>query len=371
MPDMSFRRRFILNTVYFALILALVLVIVRYGLGLVWPFLVAFALAWVQRPIIRWLTVRCHIKYTLSAALCLTVFFSLAGGLTVFLAVRLITGASHFVSALPDVYTAVLEPALTSLTGWLEGLSGRMSPGAYRLVTDVAASISDSVRQGISTLSMKGVAWVSGLAARLPRLLISALITLIATVFMTVDFSRVTAFLMRQFPQRPRHILHQAKEAFVKVIGQYGKSYGIIMAITFLEILAGLVILRQDYALALAAVIAVFDIFPIVGAGLILVPWGVIVLLGGATARGIGLLALWVVVMVMRQILEPRVVGHQVGLHPLCTLIAMFVGSRLFGGFGLLGLPIAFAILKSLDDAGVIRLLKKDETVPIIDPPPK
>lgn len=302
-------------------------------------------------------------KYTLAAALCLTVFFALLMGLTALVGVRLVTAGTGLVARLPNLYTGVLEPALGDITRALENYAAHLGPGAYDMITDILSGASDSLRQGITELSLKGVTLVSGFAAKLPKLLLRALMCLIATVFMTVDFSRITAFVARQFPARARHVLHKTRETFVAVLRQYGKSYGIIMAVTFGEILAGLLLIRQPNALALASLIAVFDIFPIVGAGLILAPWGAAALLSGETARGIGLLSLWAIVMLVRQIVEPRVVGHQVGLPPLCTLMAMFVGSSLFGAVGLLGLPIACAILKSLDDAGVIHLLKKEDSV--------
>lgn len=334
----------------------------RYALPLLWPFLLAYLFAWLLHPIARRLTVRFRMKYTLSAALCLTAFFALLLGLLALLGVRLVAGVSDLLARLPGLYTSLLDPALEELGGGLEGLSAFLSPDAYHMVSDILTGAADSLRRGLTDLSLKGVGLVSAFAAKLPRLLVSSLLCLIATVFMTVDFSRVTAFAARQFPTRARHILLKTREAFVSVVMQYGKSYGIIMAVTFGEIFLGLLLLRQPNAAVLAALIALFDIFPIVGAGLILAPWGIAALLGGATVKGVGLLSLWVVVMVVRQVLEPRVVGHQVGLHPLCTLMAMFIGTRLFGGIGLLGLPIACAILKSLDDTGVINILKKENS---------
>ena len=127
--------------------------------------------------------------------------------------------------------------------------------------------------------------------------------------------------------------------------------------------LAGLWLLRQPRALLLAFLIALFDLFPVVGAGLILLPWAVVTLVGGAFAKGLGLLALWIIVIVLRQIIEPRIVGRSVGLHPLVTLMSMFVGAKLFGGIGLFGLPISCAIVKSLDDGGIIHILKREEPV--------
>lgn len=337
----------------------------KYLLNLIWPFIIAFIFAWILRAPIRWLTAKCHVKYSISVTLCLSVFFIIVAGLVTALSARVVTGVMDFVAQLPAVYSNDIEPALAVLATKIEGLSEHLSPTAYGMVTDVLSNLAASISQAVSSLSMKAVGWVSGFAAKLPSTLLSALICIIATIFMTADFSRLTAFVMRQIPQRPRHVVQKAKETFVVVIFKYARSYGIIMCITFAEILIGLLLLRQKNAVLIAVLVAVFDIFPIVGAGLILAPWAVITMLGGSIAKGLGLVALWIVVMVMRQYMEPRVVGHQVGLHPVLTLMAMFVGSKLFGGLGLLGLPIACAILKSLDDTGVVHLIKKEDEVPV------
>ena len=355
-----------------AIIIGLVFLIFKYLLGLLWPFIIATIFAWILRSPIRWLTAKCHIKYSISVTLCLAIFFILVAGLAAGILARLVTTASDLVGSIPTLYTAQVEPALASLADEIESLSSYLSPTAYDLLTDVLSNMAASLSQAVSSFSMKAVTWVSGLAAKLPSMLLSGLICIIATIFMTADFSRLTAFVMRQIPAGPRHVVQKAKETFVVVIFKYARSYGIIMCITFAEVLIGLLIVRQNYAVLIAVLIAVFDIFPIVGAGLILAPWSVISMLTGSLGKGLGLLALWIVVMVVRQFMEPRVVGHQVGLHPVLTLMAMFVGSKLFGGLGLLGLPIACAIIKSLDDTGVIHFIRKEDNpaaVPADGPP--
>lgn len=372
-PSLEHRKNFIINTAYVAIIIGLVFLVFKYLLGLLWPFIIAKIFAWTLRSPIRWLTAKCHVKYSISVTLCLAVFFILVAGLAAGILARLVTTASDLVGAIPSLYTDQIEPALTSLADEIEALSSYLSPTAYDLLTDVLSNLAASLSQAVSGLSMKAVGIVSGIATKLPSMLLSGLICIIATIFMTADFSRLTAFVMRQIPAGPRHVVQKAKETFVVVIFKYARSYGIIMCITFAEVLIGLLIVRQNYAVLIAVLVAVFDIFPIVGAGLILAPWAVISMLTGSLGKGLGLLALWIVVMVVRQFMEPRVVGHQVGLHPVLTLMAMFVGSKLFGGLGLLGLPIACAIIKSLDDTGVIHFIRKDEPepVPAAGPPPE
>jgi sporulation integral membrane protein YtvI len=338
-----------------------VFLVFRYLLGIVWPFFVAFLFAWILVPSIRWLTAKCHVKYNLSVALCLMVFFALLAGLTVLLTARIATGVGQLIEWLPGLYTDYVEPALGNLTTGLEGLANNIGPEVYELIRDAAPNVMSSIGSAVTDMSVKAVSLLSGWAGKLPSMLMSAVICIIATVFMTADFSRITSFAMRQMPGRTRYVVQAAKVRFVEVIKQYIKSYGIIMGITFLEIFVGLVILRQKNALFIAALIAVFDIFPIVGAGMILVPWSAVTLLNGSIAKGVGLLALWIIEVVVRQIIEPRVVGHQVGLHPLVTLAAMFIGSKLFGAVGLLGLPITCAIVQSLDEAGIIHILRRED----------
>lgn len=364
MAESNKRRAFIINCLYWALIAAIVFIVFKYLINLVWPFFWAFVFAWILRPVIRFLTAKCHIKYNLSVALCLIVFFALLGGIIIAFSARLISMATSAVSSIPTLYTSTIEPALRELAGDTEDLAAKLDPSIYEFVKTVFPNILSSLSSAVTNLSVKVVSAVSGWATQVPSRLLSMLICVIATVFTTSGFPRIIAFIMRQLPKQTRLLAKETAGSLKSVVLQYGKSYGLIMCITFAEIFAGLLIIGQKNAIIIAVAIAVFDIFPIVGAGMILLPWAVITLLTGSLAKGIGLLALYIIIVVVRQIMEPRIVGKHVGLHPLVTLIAMFVGSKLFGGVGLLGLPIACAIIKSLDDAGVVNFIKKEDAGP-------
>ena len=360
MSMISRRKRFIINAAYFAVIVGIVFLVFRYLLNLIWPFFVAFLFASLLTPVIRWLTVRCRMKYTLSAALCLVVFFAILGGVAVLITSRVITLVADTVTWLPSLYSDTIYPGLLNLSKSLEELAERVSPEVADTVNSALPTVISSIGSTVTSASMRLVSALSGWATKIPSRLISTLICFIATIFMTLDYHRMTAFLLRQVPERSRHVISEARSTLGQVIRKYGRSYAIIMGITFLEMLAGMLILRQKNALLIAVAIAVFDIFPIVGAGTILAPWGVVSLLGGDVGKGVGLLAIWIIEIIVRQIIEPRIIGRQVGLHPLITLMAMFVGSKLFGGVGLLGLPITCAIVSSMDQAGVIHIIKHE-----------
>ena len=361
MSDIHHRRRFIINTAYYAVIVGIVFLVFRYLLNLIWPFFVAFLFAWILVPAIRWLTVRHHWKYNLAAVLCLVIFFALLGGIAVLLTSQIVSFTADAVTWLPTLYSDTIAPGLENFSDSLEGLAERVSPEVADMVDSAMPTVVSSIGSTVTSSSMRLVSSLSSWLTKLPSRLISTLICVIATIFMTLDFHRMTAFLLRQIPEHPRHVISEAKNTFTQVIRKYGRSYGIIMGITFLEILIGLLILHQPNAALIALAIAVFDIFPIVGAGMILGPWGIICLLGGSLGKGVGLLLIYVAEIIVRQIIEPRIVGRQVGLHPLITLIAMFVGSKLFGGVGLLGLPISCAIVASLDQTGVIHIIRHED----------
>ena len=116
--------------------------------------------------------------------------------------------------------------------------------------------------------------------------------------------------------------------------------------------------------MGIAVAIAIFDILPVVGSGLVLLPWTVFSLIKGDLVTGIGLAVLYVVVIIVRQIVEPKIVGDRVGLHPLVTLMSMVIGSYLFGGIGLLGLPITIALIHALNKQGAIHLYKLSDDEP-------
>ena len=130
------------------------------------------------------------------------------------------------------------------------------------------------------------------------------------------------------------------------------------MCITFLELFTGLSILRVDYALPIAAIVAVLDILPVLGSGGILIPWAVVELILKNYSLCVGLFALYLVITIVRNIIEPRIVGSQIGLHPIITISSMYAGLKLFGFAGFILGPVAAILVKYLNDTGKIHLFK-------------
>ena len=126
------------------------------------------------------------------------------------------------------------------------------------------------------------------------------------------------------------------------------KGYLALMFLTFIELSVGLLILGQSNAVLLAAIISVIDILPVLGTGAIVIPWAVISLFTGNIWKAIGLILLYIVITVIRNFSEPKIIGKQVGLHPLLTLLSMFCGLKLLGILGLFLCPLTLIIINDL-----------------------
>ena len=145
---------------------------------------------------------------------------------------------------------------------------------------------------------------------------------------------------------------------------QYVKAYLMILFITFLQLLVGFLCLKIPYALTLAAIIDMIDILPVFGVGTVLVPWAALLLIQGEVYTGIGLLIVFAVIWVVRQVIEPKIVGHSIGLPPLVTLMGMYIGYKFMGFAGLFVFPLVLILFKNLNDIGVIRLWKEESKTP-------
>ena len=352
MEEITKRRRFLINLLYWAAILAIVYLCFRYLLKLLMPFVIALLVAWILRPLCRLYKRRDKSLRLYTALVVATVllFYLIIGGLVVIILINVGTDIAENLSRLPQLYTQTIEPGLRDMYLTAEDFVSRFDPSLEAVVDKVVPELISTVGSAVSSFSVSAVTRITGVAAGIPSVLLSAAICIISTIFMATSFDAIRTFFKANLPERVTEVAGYVGKSFRNVIMKYGVSYLIIMLMTFGEIAVGLLIIGKRNAILLAALIAVFDIFPIVGAGLILLPWTVITFIQGDTLQGIGLAVLYVVVIVVREIMEPRIVGKQVGLPPLVTLACMFVGTSLFGGVGLFGLPVLAAIITNLNN---------------------
>ena len=195
-------------------------------------------------------------------------------------------------------------------------------------------------------------------AVKIPTILLSTIIGYVSAFYMLYDYDKLSNAISAQFSEKTKKFINvinnQALTSFFRMI----VAYIIISIVCFVELIIGFYIIGIEEATFLALIIAIVDVLPVVGSGTVLIPWAIISLILGNPLQAVGLGVLFAVITVVRQILEPRVVGKQVGLYPLTTVCALFIGLQLMGGLGLIVAPLYVIICKKLTEEGLIHLYK-------------
>ncbi len=353
------KRKFIINFFYFIIVVAIVYFVFKYAINFLMPFLIAYIVAAILRPAVRFLSKKTKMNYKIASLICVILFYCTVGALVFVICAEIFGFVSDQIMKLPAFYKTTLEPMLKKLLGGSLTLPEDFDPTISQVLSEFSSNILSYVGSLVSWLSSTIGSGVSGFAMSIPKLVLKIIFSIVSSFYFTADYDFIHGFIERQFSEASYAKFSAARSAIRDIIGSYARSYAIILAITFAELTVAMFILRVKGAILIALLIAVFDILPVVGTGTILIPWAVIEFINGRIGLGIGLLVTYVIIFVIRNIMEPKIVGKQVGLHPLVTLLAMFVGTMLFGFVGLFGIPITMALIVDLNDKGIIKAFNK------------
>ena len=352
------RKRFLINFAFFALIFALSIVLVRYALPALFPFVVAYIVTVVLLPLVRLLNSKLRINKRILSVILVILFYGTIGVIVIWLLVEVAAFATERIKDLPAFFQSQVRPFLSNLFDEIQEMIYNLDPEMAIDFDTTANSLLSSLGSTVMSISGSVVGKLTDFAVSVPTFLLNIVIMIIATIFLLVDYDAIGAFITRQLSEKNNSLLHNIKAHLGRVLGKYLISYSLIMLITFAEIFLGLSIIGFRHAALIAVLIAVFDILPIVGSGLVIVPWAIICFITGDVGAGIGLFILWAILCVVRQIIEPKIVGDSVGMHPFLTLFAMLAGNFIYGGIGILLFPVIIALFQSLNNAGVISIYK-------------
>ena len=347
-------------------ILALWLVF-RYALGIALPFLLAWILSRPVKPLVGILSGRTKLPRGVWAAV--LVILTAGGFLTLTVqgirrGVRELSSLAEELAADTDGLTAAIE----SLMDKAYTLSTRIpllhlfedTPGYEAFCARLDSLVESGVDRLVAGITERLPGAAMTVAGRVPAAFIFLAVMLLSCYYFCADDGRIGLSLgqavLRLTPASLRDRLPPWGRRLRRLGRQYLRACLLLGLLTFLQAFIGLAILRVPYAFILAILIAVVDFLPLLGTGIILIPWAVVSLLLGEVRLGIGLLVLYAVSSVLRQIFEPKLIGDGLGLHPLLSLAAMYGGLRLFGVWGMILAPLAVAGLLSMMDGGSAKL---------------
>lgn len=314
------------------------------------PLIVAWIVAMIANPIIRFLEKRIKIMRKHGSAL--VIILVLAALIAAFygLAVLVASQFSSWVTEFPEVYDSVTQN-LQHLFRLLHQ-KYNIIPADVKLAFDQRENMLDSYIQkaidGLLKMVKSGsLSKVSSLASSLMDFLVYAILTILASYFMTVEKDHFTKLLQEKTPAGVQRIWDKIKKIFIRAIGGYFKAHFQIMIVIFFITVIPFAFMGISYSGLLAVVIAIVDFLPFFGAGTVLVPWAVYRLVTGSYTYAAILFVIYVVVLIVRQALEPKLIGDNIGTSPFETLVFMLVGYRLAGMLGLIvGIPVGMILVE-------------------------
>ena len=376
------RRSMLINFVFYALIIAVYYFFMKFAFGVVAPFIIAFGVAMLLQKPVRAISKKTKIKKNIIAAIAVLLILLVAVSLLVFVGYRIAVEfkglGSYLLEKLNDL-PGLIMAAESWLISHLAFLPDSLENTAVDAISNFADRLLLLLVEQENTFSQTNLdaggidlsiittplGSLISTARQIPAILTATLISIIACFFITCDYDNFTNMIKKNVSEEHEKALVRTKKLFGDIIGKMVKSYATIIFITFCEVTIGLNILKLigvyegGYIIAISIVTAFVDIFPVLGTGTIMIPWAIINLFTGNIGLAIGLVIMYAVITVIRQILEPKLVSMNVGMHPVITLMGMYLGLQLFGVLGIFILPITFFLVKALNDEGIIHLWER------------
>lgn len=312
----------------------------KYLFTLFLPFIIAFILAFLLNYPVTLIKKRTGMRSGFLSAVFVLVLVFLIGFFIFLLTNRIITEVRGIIISLTENSDKYVQGAFDFINGIAKKL-----PFIDALGTDLTEMVSDVVRNMITEITSRLPSFIASIIAMIPHILLFTVIIILATYYFCADFSIIKERLISILPKGAKNAIRTFKKRLMSTGIKYLKSCLIIMVITYFEVLVGFLMLDIPYAFTFSLVVAAVDMLPIFGVGTALVPFAVWCMLSGDTYTAIGLLIIFAVITVVRQFIEPKIIGTGIGLSPLTTLFSMYIGFRFFGLIGLLFSPLAAVLI--------------------------
>lgn len=372
------RKEKLINIAFFAVVFLLYYLFLKYAFWLVAPFIIAFLVALLLQKPIRIISQKTKIKRSFVGAVSVFLILLVIATVIALAGYRLVTEfkglGSYIVSRLHD-----LPELIKSAENWTVGHLAFLPDSIEKSLIDTIRGFVDNILLYVEKGQLSGgsgfsadsfdislittpLGGIISTAKHIPAILAATLISIIACFFATCDYDSITSLIKNNISEEHEKMIVKTKKLFGDVIGKMIKAYITIIFVTFCEITIGLNVLKiigvydGGYIVAISICTALLDILPVFGTGTILIPWAIISLFNGNVGLGIGLVVIYALITVIRQILEPRLVAMNVGLPPIVTLAGMYLGLQIFGVIGMFALPITFVMIKVLNEEGIIHV---------------
>lgn len=343
-----------------------IIVVIYYSFPFIYPILFAYILALLFQPIVLWFEKRMKFPKVPSIVITVACFLSICTGAlflaitelyqgTIFLADKIPNHYQQFVLYLESMFNTHILPMYEKVLSYIDSLD----QGYQETVKNYIATISDLIASGGASFLQAAISNIPMFIAAIPSSVTNIVFILIASCMISYEMDRIHSFFKGAFPTHIQSIQNKIASHFKLAVVGYFRAQLILVFTTACIILIGLLILQVEHALTIVLFAAIADIIPYVGTGIIFIPWIMFCFITGNYTLTIGLSILYGFVVILRQILEPKVLSSSIGIHPLVMLIGMFIGLKVLGFIGIFLSPILLVLFKGLMETGVFHLVFK------------
>lgn len=330
------KKKAIINIVFAFLIGLLIYISGNFLIGYLLPFIIAFIISCAVQSLARKISSKLNINTGLCAAILAVMCYLIAAALLFWIFYGVVTGARNYLNTFLGYYGSISEMLNSFKNRFLNVLSN-ISP---ELRDQINKFITDSLDEIGNKLTVFFSSAAANMAGAVPSFIFSFIVTLVANCYIAKDFNKLSRFLKELCGKKIYSNILKIKKIISTSVFSLLRGYIILMFITFIQLTVVFLLLKIKYAVILALLISFIDILPVFGTGTVLIPWCIIEFASGKTALAAVLLILYLTVTLIRNLIEPKIIGGQIGINPLFTLTAMFVGLKLFGFLGLVLFPL-------------------------------
>ncbi|AIF43870.1 sporulation integral membrane protein YtvI [Virgibacillus sp. SK37] len=316
------------------------------------PLIVAFFTALLLNPTIRLLQRKTKISRKVAVSIIFLLFLLLVGIAGTFIVTKAVTQVVNFAEEVPSHFN--------QLNDMYEEWENDLQQYTNNLPPEFVKQISDSIEENLTALSNTAkekitLDNIAEIFSKVPQYLISFIVYLIALFLFMLELPLLKAKMYNLLTKETAEKVSFMNRRLADVLLGFLKAQFLVSLLILAVSLIGLFLITPEVAIMMSLIIWIVDLIPIIGSIIILGPWALFLLLAGDTALGIQLAVLAIILLAVRRIVEPKVMGQHIGLSPLATLIAMFIGLKLLGLLGFILGPLLFIAFNSAKEAGIIK----------------
>lgn len=358
--DVSYWTRVFKNIMYVILLLIGLYLALKLSIFYM-PFLVAFIISLIIEPAIKWIMKKTHLTRRTSSIIIFVIVLGIILGSLIWILITLFSESSSLLQGLNDYF----DKAYIQFQVFMESFNFDKIHLSDEILNVIQNSTGDLL-QTASNWLRNSLTGLIDLVTSLPSIAICIGITIVALYFICVDKIYILDQIEHHLPKIWVRKIGKHLKDLIQTLGGYLKAEATLILVSFIISLIGLYILQFagfniQYPLLMALFIGFVDALPILGSGTVMIPWAIICAINGDLNLGIAIIVLLIIMSIIRQLLEPKLVSKNIGVHPIFTLIAMYTGFKIIGIMGLLIGPIVLIIFKnifaSLIDQGVFKTI--------------